>query len=226
MGSADCRHYAGSVETPKICFKRKPGPLSDTLQAGACVFPPPVPIYGSIWVVLWLLFFRSAPSTFPQRTGHLFGAISGSPYPFRLHSKLARTILALKLSVTTKIKCQNLWHFQICIWIQIFYFKIYKEFISAASLLKQTRWLTFFHPKSRNVWTHRKKMTLSMLSWLVLGTKHGREGLVDSGPRASEATQCPRAEGNQCPLFSCLGCIRLWHDKMFGPSVTYHTRSC
>ncbi len=30
---------------------------------------------------------------------------------------------------------------------------------------------------------------------MVLGTKHGQEGLVDSGPRASEATQCPRAEG-------------------------------
>ena len=29
----------------------------------------------------------------------------------------------------------------------------------------------------------------------VLGTNHGRGGLVDSGPRASEATQCPRAEG-------------------------------
>ncbi len=57
--------------------RRKPGPMSDTLQAGACVFLPthvshsfpPVPASGSIWVVLWLLFFRSAPSTFPQRRG-------------------------------------------------------------------------------------------------------------------------------------------------------------
>ncbi len=39
MGSAYCKYYAGLVETPKSCFKRKPGPLSDTLQAGACVFP-------------------------------------------------------------------------------------------------------------------------------------------------------------------------------------------
>ena len=53
---------------------------------------PPVPTYGSISVVLWLLFFRYTPSTFPQRTGHLLGAISG---------KSARFVLALKLSVTT-----------------------------------------------------------------------------------------------------------------------------
>ena len=51
---ADCKYFA-----------RKPGPLSDTLQAGACVFPPfqkslyantrsipPVPTYGAMWVVL------------------------------------------------------------------------------------------------------------------------------------------------------------------------------
>ncbi len=30
-------------------------------------------------------------------------------------------------------------------------------------------------------------------TYLVLGTKHGRKGWVDSGPRASEVTQCPRA---------------------------------
>ncbi len=40
---------------------------------------PPLPTYGSIWVVLWLLFFRSAPCTFPQRKSNLLGAISGSP---------------------------------------------------------------------------------------------------------------------------------------------------
>ncbi len=51
----------------KSSFNRKPGPLSDALQAGAWVFPPfqkwldhvgkfwlPVPTFGSIWVVLWL----------------------------------------------------------------------------------------------------------------------------------------------------------------------------
>ncbi len=66
MGSADCLYYAGLVKTPEKLFKRKLGPLPDTLHAGACVFPPfqisrdhmvkipPVPAFGSIWVVLWL----------------------------------------------------------------------------------------------------------------------------------------------------------------------------
>ncbi len=40
MGHADCKYCAGLIETPKRCFKRKPDPFSDTLQAGACVFPP------------------------------------------------------------------------------------------------------------------------------------------------------------------------------------------
>ena len=40
MGSADCIYYAGLVKTPEKLFKRKLGPLPDTLQAGACVFPP------------------------------------------------------------------------------------------------------------------------------------------------------------------------------------------
>ena len=40
MGSADCLYYAGLVKTPEKLFKRKLGPLPDTLQAGACVFPP------------------------------------------------------------------------------------------------------------------------------------------------------------------------------------------
>ncbi len=33
MGYADCKYYAGLVEPSK-------GPLSDTLQAGTCIFPP------------------------------------------------------------------------------------------------------------------------------------------------------------------------------------------
>ena len=40
MGSTDCINYAGLVKTPEKLFKRKLGPLPDTLQAGACVFPP------------------------------------------------------------------------------------------------------------------------------------------------------------------------------------------
>ncbi len=60
-------------------------------------FMPPVPTCGSIWVVLWLSYFRSAPSIFPLQ-GHFRESLV-----FRLHSKLARSILALKLSVTTTI---------------------------------------------------------------------------------------------------------------------------
>ena len=32
---------------------------------------PPVPAYGSIWVVLWSFCIRFSPSMFPQKTGHL-----------------------------------------------------------------------------------------------------------------------------------------------------------
>ncbi len=32
---------------------------------------PPVPAFGSIWVVLWLLFFKSAPFTFPSEIGQI-----------------------------------------------------------------------------------------------------------------------------------------------------------
>ena len=38
MGSAGYSYYAGSDKTLKSCFKSKLSPLSDTLQAGACVF--------------------------------------------------------------------------------------------------------------------------------------------------------------------------------------------
>ncbi len=55
-----------------------PRPSGSDLITWASSFPP-VPAFGSICVVLWLLFFRSAPSTFPQRTGYLLGAFSGSP---------------------------------------------------------------------------------------------------------------------------------------------------
>ena len=37
---ADCVSWAGLVKTPKKSFKRKRGLLPDTLQAGACIFPP------------------------------------------------------------------------------------------------------------------------------------------------------------------------------------------
>ncbi len=89
--------------------KRSYGPLPDTLCPGACIFPPqgsrgnfgpitelvtqfstikssankdwylPVPTYGSTWVVLWLLFCRSAPSTFPNKRSSLQGLFRGVP---------------------------------------------------------------------------------------------------------------------------------------------------
>ncbi len=102
MGSADCINHAGLIKTLEKLFKCKSGlcqthcrqvpvfsPLSKyhviTWYKSANQFipytriMPPVPTYGSIWVVLWLSCFRSAPSTLPQKTGHLYWAISWSP---------------------------------------------------------------------------------------------------------------------------------------------------
>ncbi len=39
----------------------------------------PVPTCGSTWVVLWLLFFRSAPSTFPNKRSTLQGPFREVP---------------------------------------------------------------------------------------------------------------------------------------------------
>ncbi len=39
----------------------------------------PVPAFGSTWVVLWLLFFRSAPSTFPHKRFTHLGQFPGVP---------------------------------------------------------------------------------------------------------------------------------------------------
>ncbi len=87
---------------------------SDTLQAGACVYPPFQKSLDHYMLthVAYLQFLPSDQyglcfgycfffSRFPQRTGHFLGAISRSPKSFRLHSKSARTILASKLSVTS-----------------------------------------------------------------------------------------------------------------------------
>ncbi len=40
MGYADCKYFAGVVETSKVISNVKPGPLSDTLQGGARIFQP------------------------------------------------------------------------------------------------------------------------------------------------------------------------------------------
>ncbi len=86
MGYADCKCYAGLVETSKVvsiislalCQTHcKQVPVFSHLSKSDLIMwasfdantrsTTPVPTYGSIWVVLWLLFFRSAPSTFPQK---------------------------------------------------------------------------------------------------------------------------------------------------------------
>ena len=91
MGYADCKCLAGLVETLKVVsivslalcqtHCRQVPEISRLSKSDLITWAsfPPVPTYGSIWVVLWLLFFRSAPSTFQKRRGHLLGAISGSP---------------------------------------------------------------------------------------------------------------------------------------------------
>ncbi len=113
MGFAHCINYADLVKTLEK-FKRNLGPLPDTLQAGACVFPPfwksryhvvlysahvscpSVPAYGSICVVLPLFCFRSAPSTFPQKTGHLSWGYFLESLVFRLHSKIGQIHLSIE----------------------------------------------------------------------------------------------------------------------------------
>ena len=112
-------------------FNLKLGPLSDTLHAGACLRSicsiPPVLTSGSIWVVLWLFVFRSAPSKFPQKTSHLLVAISGSPGLFRSHSKLARTIFSLSHEALflkfhkTRLEVKILWqeHLSRCTLTQV-----------------------------------------------------------------------------------------------------------
>ncbi len=47
----------------------------------------PVPTYGSTWVVLWLLFCRSASSTFPVTWSTLKGPFRGVP-SLRLYSEI------------------------------------------------------------------------------------------------------------------------------------------
>ncbi len=57
---------------------------------------PPVPAYGSIWVVLWLFFFRSAHSMFPQKTGNLLRGHFWESLVFRLHSKIGQIHLSIE----------------------------------------------------------------------------------------------------------------------------------
>ncbi len=47
----------------------------------------PVTTYGFTWVVLWLLFCRSAPSTFPDTWSTLKGPFQGVP-SLKLYSEI------------------------------------------------------------------------------------------------------------------------------------------
>ncbi len=119
MGSADCINHAGLIKTLEKLFKRKSGlcqshcrlvplfsPLSEyqviTWFKSANQFipytriMPPVPTYGSIWVVLWLSCFRSAPSTFPQKTGHILWGHFWESLVFRLHSIIGQIHLSIE----------------------------------------------------------------------------------------------------------------------------------
>ncbi len=72
MGYADCKYFAGLVETSKVVSKRKPGPLSDTLQAGACIFPP------------FQKFLQFLPT---GQYGLCFGFCFSGPLPLRSHKE-------------------------------------------------------------------------------------------------------------------------------------------
>ena len=116
MGSADPKGHAGLVKTPEKLFKHKPGPLPDTLQAAPCIFPPWGPVCCGSTHVSCCQFLPA------YQYGSCFGCLVSGPLRihshkdrspfgghfcestvFRLRLKWARSILALKLSVTTTI---------------------------------------------------------------------------------------------------------------------------
>ncbi len=95
----------------------------------------PVPTYGSTWVVLWLLFFRSAPSTFPNKRSTHWGRES---LVVRLHSEIDQIHLSIEAQCVTTLLplgachirhpppdtycktlnfCKHLLFAQICEWI-------------------------------------------------------------------------------------------------------------
>ncbi len=69
-------------QTPRVqvpYFSRHWGHVVNLDQSQASLRKNPVPTYGPTWVVLWLLFFRSAPSTFPNKRSTLKGPFRGVP---------------------------------------------------------------------------------------------------------------------------------------------------
>ncbi len=70
---------------------------------------------GSIWIVLWLSCVRSAPSTFPQRTGLLYGAISWESLVFRLYSEIGQIHLSIEA------QCDQHKHLMLTDTLQVYY---------------------------------------------------------------------------------------------------------
>ncbi len=63
MGLADCINLAGLAKMLEKPFRRKLGPLPDTLQAGARVFPPSQNVYVSRDHVIFNLNNTHLPSS-------------------------------------------------------------------------------------------------------------------------------------------------------------------
>ncbi len=76
----------------------------------------PVPTYGSTWVVLWLLFCRSAPSTFPVTWSTLTGPFRGVP-SLRSYSKIDHIHLSSEAQCVShhlpQVDCHRIIVFQI-----------------------------------------------------------------------------------------------------------------
>ena len=62
---------------------------------------PPVHAFGSIWVVLWLLFFRSVPSMFPLQQVTLLGVCFQESLVFRLYSEIDQIHLCIEAQCGT-----------------------------------------------------------------------------------------------------------------------------
>ncbi len=62
---------------------------------------PQVPTFGSIWVVLWLSFFRSAPSTFELQQVTLRGVCFRESLVYRLYSEIDQIDLSIEAQCGT-----------------------------------------------------------------------------------------------------------------------------
>ncbi len=106
MNYTTSQFYWSSWDTPRIPTNQiNP---SQTLRCpGACDHL--VPTYESTWVVLWLLFCRSAPSTFPGTWSTLKGPFRGVP-SHRLYSEIDHIHLSEAQCVShhlPQVDCHN-----------------------------------------------------------------------------------------------------------------------